>query len=67
MAYRYIEQMRQRLGLGPGDESRDTEIEKMSPMDRLRLLCGWHIGDPNWAQSFMNWATDSGFKIVEKK
>jgi hypothetical protein len=59
----HIGQMRQRLGLKPDDKSQDDRIEKMQPIDRLKLLCGWHLGDPAWAHQFLNWARDAGFKI----
>ncbi|MGX9392521.1 hypothetical protein ACWX0K_20560 [Nitrobacteraceae bacterium UC4446_H13] len=62
---RYIEDMRQRLGLKPDDASLDGHIEKMTAEQRLALLCGWHLGDPNWSYSFLSWARDAGFKITE--
>jgi len=64
---RFIQDMRQRLGLGPDDSSRDDDIEKMTPEQRLALLCGWHLGDPHWSRSFLSWARDAGFKITEPR
>ena len=61
----YIGDMRQRLGLEEDDTRRDDEIEKMSPRDRFRLLCGWHLGHPNWAHTILDWAKDAGLKISE--
>jgi len=65
MTFRYIEQMRQRLGLEADDPKHDKRIENMTPKDRLELLCGWYIGDPAWASSFLNWARDAGYKITD--
>lgn len=62
---RYIEDMRQRLGLKPDDARRDDEIEKMTPEERLELICGWHLGYRGWSRTFLNWARDAGFKITE--
>lgn len=63
MTYKYIEEMRQRLGVEAADTTKDSMIEKMTPEGRLRLLCGWRLGDPSWASSFLDWAEDAGFKI----
>jgi hypothetical protein len=66
MARAYIGDMRQRLGLEEDDASRDAQIEAMPPMERLKLVCGWHLGDPGWAGHFLDWARDAGFKIEAK-
>lgn len=62
-AFRFIKEMRARLGVSMNDTSRDADIAKMSPMERLRLLAGWNLGDPGWAATFIAWAKDCGFKI----
>ena len=62
---RYIGDMRQRLGLASDDASRDAHIEKMTPTERLELICGWHLGYPGWSHTFLNWARDAGFKVTE--
>lgn len=62
----YIEDMRQRLGLEPDDASRDDYIESLQPIERLKMLCGWHIGDPSWAHAFIAWAEDAGFSVTPK-
>ena len=59
----YIGDMRQRLGVKEDDTSQDERIELMTPMQRLRLLCGWNFGDPSWASHIIAWAEDAGFKI----
>ena len=63
----YIKDMRRRLGLNADDTSRDADLEAMSPNDRLRLLCGYHLGDPGWVDTFLAWARDAGFKIEEPR
>jgi len=62
---KYIADMRQRLGLEPDDISRDTEIEKMSPTDRLGLIAGWNLGYSGWEHTILNWVRDAGFKVSE--
>jgi hypothetical protein len=62
----YIGDMRQRLGVDKDDTSQDEKIERMRPIERLQLVCGWNLGDPSWATQFIAWAEDSGFKIVVK-
>jgi hypothetical protein len=64
---RYIQEMRQRLGLQPDDTSRDVDIEKMSPTKRLSLLTGWHLGYDGWEHTILNWVEDAGFKITPKR
>lgn len=59
----YIEDMRQRLGVEPNDTSQDVRIEAMTPFQRLKLLCGWYLGDPAWASHILEWAKDSGFSV----
>ena len=62
---RYIEDMRQRLGLNADDASLDDHIEKMTPEERLELICGWHLGYPGWSRTILNWVRGAGFKITE--
>jgi hypothetical protein len=61
---RYISDMRQRLGLKPDDTSRDADIEKMSPKERLALIAGWHLGYRGWEHTILNWVQDAGFKLT---
>lgn len=63
--YRYIREMRQRLGLEEDDPRRDSDIDKMSPNDRFRLLCGWFLGDSVWASTILSWAKDARMKIED--
>lgn len=55
--------IRQRLGLDENDTSRDTEIEAMTPEKKLRAVVGWHLGDEQWANDFINWAVALGVTI----
>ena len=63
----YIKDMRCRLGLKEDDTRRDDEIEKMSPHDRFRLLCGWNLGDPRWADTILDWAKDAGLRVSPRR
>ncbi len=67
MSRAHISEMRQRLGLKEDDDSRDVLIEEMTPEQRLRLICGWHLGDSEWAETFLDWARDAGYEITEPK
>jgi len=58
-----IGEMRERLGLKEDDTSRDKAIEAMEPESRLRLLAGWHLGDPSWAGRFIRWARTCGYEV----
>lgn len=66
MAFHYIKEMRQRLGLEEDDTSRDAEIEDMTPIRRFNLLCGWYLGDIAWAQTIIDWQRDAGFTITSR-
>lgn len=67
MTYRYIEEMRGRLGLEKDDTSRDKDIAAMTPHGRLELICGWTLGYSDWSDRFLSWAEDAGFKISPKR
>lgn len=64
MARHYINDMRQRFGLEPADASRDAQIEAMVPIERLKLLCGWNLGDPHWATTILSWVQDAGYSVI---
>lgn len=63
----YIGEMRQRLGLEEDDASRDPEIEKMSPTERLGLIAGWKLGYSGWEHTILDWVEDAGFKLTPKR
>jgi hypothetical protein len=60
-----INAIRQRKGLEEDDTSKDDEILLMTPMDRLRDVCGWYLGDSTWADAFVDWARDCGMEVME--
>lgn len=65
--FKYITDMRGNLGVDLANVTAcDAMIAKMSPLERLRLICGWNIGDREWANSFIEWAKDAGFEVREK-
>lgn len=65
--FRYIEDMRQRLGLAADDASKDARIESMTPTQRLALLTGWHLGYNGWEHTILNWVRDAGFSVSESR
>lgn len=60
----YVEEMRQRLGLSEDDESRDKEIEAMDPLQRVRLIAGWYLGDGGWADTFREYCESQGLYLT---
>jgi lactam utilization protein B len=58
-----VKVIRQRLGLKADDERRDRDIAAMNPIERFRHVCGWHLGDPHWADTMISWAKDCGIEI----
>lgn len=59
----YLEELRQALGIESDSTSKDEEIVKMAPMDRMRLLFQWEFGDPSWADTIVGWFESQGFSI----
>jgi hypothetical protein len=59
--------IRQRLGLDESDDIMDARIEANSPMQRLRDVAAWELGDPVWADRFVTWAKDCGMSIVDSR
>ena len=62
-----LKKLRQRNDLDKDDKSRDEEFNRMSPLEKLRSVSGWELGDPDWAGQFVEWAKDCGFEIKEKQ
>jgi hypothetical protein len=58
--------LRQRWGVEPTDDSKDNRINDLTPRKALRDVCGWHLGDPTWADTFLKWADACGFEVIEK-
>jgi len=63
----YLEEIRQRLGLEENDNSRDESIEQMEPIERVRLLAGWFLGDGNWADTFVEWLESQGLYLTKEE
>lgn len=63
----YIKELRQRAGVEEDDTSMDAKIERMSPMQRVKMLAGWELGDPGWTGRFKDWFESQGFIVVEWK
>ena len=57
--------IRQRRGLDDNDTAYDEEANAMPPLEKLRALAGWEIGDEGWAHVFIEWANDCGFVVKE--
>jgi len=60
----YVDDMRQRLGVGPEDESKDHLILKMSPLDRVGLIVGWREGDPYWVDVYKSYFESQGIYLT---
>ena len=47
--------VRQRLGAETkNDTSKDAMIERLSPLDLTKKLCGWELGDEPWASRYIH-------------
>lgn len=62
-----LTKLRQRAGLGSQDSSADAELHAMEPLDKLRNVIAWEIGDPAWADQFLTWAKDCGIQINDPR
>jgi hypothetical protein len=62
-----LQKIRQRHDYDIKDKSHDVEFEKMSPLEKLRSVSCWELGDDDWADQFIDWAKDCGFEIKEKQ
>lgn len=60
----YVEEMRQRLGVGENDTSKDSTIEGMSALERVRLIAGWYHGDGAWADSYREYFESQGLYLT---
>jgi hypothetical protein len=58
-----LKRLRQRKGFDENECWNDAELDRMSPMEKLREVAGWELGDPSWAGTFIQWAKDCGFEI----
>jgi hypothetical protein len=47
-----LEAVRQTLGVGPEDASKDDVIARMDPIDYVERYAQWHLGDRSWGSTF---------------
>lgn len=43
------------------------DYDTMIPLERLRLYCNWKLGDPNWADAFVDAMGEFGFTVKVEK
>lgn len=60
----YVEEMRQRLGVAADDTRKDAKLLAMKPMQRVKLISGWILGDEQWAVMFKNYFESQGLYIT---
>lgn len=60
----YVEEMRQRLGHDAEDTSCDNLILNMTPIARVRLIAGWYLGGPDWAEEFKSYFESQGLYLT---
>ena len=61
----YLGDIRQRFGAkDENDTSYDAYILKLSAFERLRSLCGWHLGSENWADQFKEYCESQGIYLT---
>lgn len=59
--------LRQRAGLAMTDATMDAELDALPPIEKLRMVCGWTLGDPSWADYFIDWASGCGIEIKDPR
>ena len=47
------------LGTNEEDNSKDAKINRMSPLELTRCLCGFELGDESWADKIINFYVDA--------
>jgi hypothetical protein len=62
-----LQKIRQRNDVYRKDKSRDEEFDRMSPLEKLRNITGWELGDEDLADQFIEWAKGCGFEIKERQ
>lgn len=48
-----LDDIREYLGDRLTTVQKDSEINRMNPLEVMQLWCGWQIGDPSWADSII--------------
>jgi len=54
--------LRQRFGSSEGDDRKDAEILKLTPVEVVRECTAWQLGDPGWADQIAQWMKAAGAK-----
>lgn len=62
-----LAKLRQRQGLDSTDVSEDARLNALDPMDKLREVLAWEMGDGRWADQFLTWAKDCGIKMDDPR
>ena len=57
--------LRQRRGMAEDDTSDDADLRAMSARRAFEECCGWHLGDPRWADDILRWLKGSGYALTE--
>lgn len=60
----YLEEIRRSINVDQYDTSADYEIVNMRAFDRVKLLCGWYLGDPYWATRFKDICASQGLYLT---
>lgn len=58
-----LKRIRKRLDLDEQDDSQDGYINQMTPHQKLREVVAWELGDPDWADTILQWARDCGMTV----
>ena len=62
-----VEILRQRVfDLERTDDSRDEDINKLSPIRIAKAFCGWELGDDSWIDYFIMWCASATGKDEEE-
>lgn len=59
--------LRQRHDLDENDKSHDEEFRNMGPMEKLREVTAWELGDPTWADQLLTWAIQCGIELKDPR
>src|SRR5437763_15511463 len=53
-----MRKLRQRVDIDSTDTSRDAELHALAPLDKLRHVAAWELGDERWADQLLTWAKE---------
>ena len=60
-----LKRLRMRRDLDKNDTSMDQELNDLSPIEKLREIVAWELGDPNWADQILEWAKYCGMTKLD--